>query len=54
MPNCFFLAIITSVACSDNSDPCSGVDTNSECDTQAGTCACKIGFEVTDTRCEAG
>jgi hypothetical protein len=48
-------AVITSVTCNADSDPCSGVDTNSECDTENSQCVCKTGFEVvTGTRCEAG
>ncbi|XP_060593354.1 fibrillin-1-like [Ruditapes philippinarum] len=43
-------AIITSVACNDDSD-CS-VDDNSQCDTTNGKCVCKLGFAITGTKCE--
>jgi hypothetical protein len=45
-----FVAIITSVACNDDSD-CS-VDDNSQCDTTNGKCVCKLGFAITGTKCE--
>jgi hypothetical protein len=49
-----FSASITSVACSADNDPCNGVDTNSECDTENSQCVCKIGFGVTENRCAEG